>query len=501
LRFADVAAWANVPVGTVIVIFNGADNCYGFTVNESGTGPYFINVNSTSLIQRTGSGATPNGSGGNCGYCGNSYTATGATAWASVMGLGNTADAIQVRCPDCPASEAGFFHGVGYGGSTFDEVNAGTNDLGGAHFSGNGTGRTYELTGTGCGTLGDATGWTRTNAPASGTPPATAGVVGAGVLAWLEGCEVPCCGSFEPPVVVQKHGYRYGFQGQEKDDEMHGATGTSYDFGARIYDPRVGRWLSLDPLAKKYSDLSPYCFVGNNPIAFVDPNGKEIVIHYGDNQSYTYGSNQPVPDDAFVMETVLALNHLIANAQEPERIVESMAISNQFTWSIGQGNATQGANDVYTVPFGAGNTAFTTWDPRAGVRTTSGGVQSLATQLLHEGGHAWLASMRSEIIRAASKLASEAETAEGSQRILDDATKTLNAIDMLMNTQIGEWDEIEERYVIEKFETPYARSQGEGVRDNHRGSFFRTDSPTSTTPQASSVERERPTGAPYADEP
>src|SRR5690606_8974811 len=101
LRFADVAAWANVPVGTVIVLFNGADNCYDFTVNESGTGPYFINANSTSLLQWTGSGATPN-SGGDCDYCGNSYTATGASAWTSVMGLGNTADAIQVRCPDCP---------------------------------------------------------------------------------------------------------------------------------------------------------------------------------------------------------------------------------------------------------------------------------------------------------------------------------------------------------------------------------------------------------------
>ncbi|MBS1570325.1 MAG: hypothetical protein JST45_12930 [Bacteroidetes bacterium] len=62
-----------------------------------------------------------------------------------------------------------------------------------------------------------------------------------------------------------------------KDDEIHGATGTSYDFGARLYDSRIMRWLSLDPLAVDYPDQSPYSFAGNNPIYLVDPNGKEIV--------------------------------------------------------------------------------------------------------------------------------------------------------------------------------------------------------------------------------
>ncbi len=49
--------------------------------------------------------------------------------------------------------------------------------------------------------------------------------------------------------------YRYGFQGQEKDDDLKGE-GNSVDFGARIYDPRVGKFLSLDPMQKKIPDLS-----------------------------------------------------------------------------------------------------------------------------------------------------------------------------------------------------------------------------------------------------
>ena len=60
--------------------------------------------------------------------------------------------------------------------------------------------------------------------------------------------------------------YRYGFNGQEKDDEIKGSTGSSYDFGDRMYDSRLGRWLSLDPLMKKYAALSPYNFTGDNPI-------------------------------------------------------------------------------------------------------------------------------------------------------------------------------------------------------------------------------------------
>ena len=52
-------------------------------------------------------------------------------------------------------------------------------------------------------------------------------------------------------------GYRYGFNGKEKSDEIYGE-GNGYDFGARIQDPRVGRWLSIDPLTKKFPSQSPY---------------------------------------------------------------------------------------------------------------------------------------------------------------------------------------------------------------------------------------------------
>jgi RHS repeat-associated protein len=65
----------------------------------------------------------------------------------------------------------------------------------------------------------------------------------------------------------------------EKDEEVKDA-GNSYDFGARIYDSRLGRWLAVDPLYRKYINLSPYNFVDNSMINFKDPDGNKIEIAY-----------------------------------------------------------------------------------------------------------------------------------------------------------------------------------------------------------------------------
>jgi RHS repeat-associated protein len=74
--------------------------------------------------------------------------------------------------------------------------------------------------------------------------------------------------------------YRYGFNGKEKQDELHGNSGDAYDFGARIYDARLGRWLSVDPEFKRYPFLTPYCGLGNAPIVFIDPGGDILIVAF-----------------------------------------------------------------------------------------------------------------------------------------------------------------------------------------------------------------------------
>jgi RHS repeat-associated protein len=72
--------------------------------------------------------------------------------------------------------------------------------------------------------------------------------------------------------------YRFGFNGKENDNEVKGE-GNQQDYGMRIYDPRLGKFLSVDPLIPKYPELTPYQFASNNPISGVDLDGLEW-LHY-----------------------------------------------------------------------------------------------------------------------------------------------------------------------------------------------------------------------------
>ena len=72
---------------------------------------------------------------------------------------------------------------------------------------------------------------------------------------------------------VANTNYRYGFNGKELDNEVSGTT--TYDYGFRIYNPGLGRFLSVDPLTKSYSFYTPYQFAGNSPIANIDIDGAE----------------------------------------------------------------------------------------------------------------------------------------------------------------------------------------------------------------------------------
>ena len=71
--------------------------------------------------------------------------------------------------------------------------------------------------------------------------------------------------------------YRYGFNGKENDNDIKGE-GNQQDYGMRIYDPRLGRFLSEDPITKEYPELTPYQFASNSPISGIDMDGLEYVM-------------------------------------------------------------------------------------------------------------------------------------------------------------------------------------------------------------------------------
>jgi len=93
--------------------------------------------------------------------------------------------------------------------------------------------------------------------------------------------------------------YRYGFNGKESDFEVKNSGGSSYDYGARMFDPRLGRFLSNDPDFKKFPYYSPYLYAANSPILNIDKDGRFSIRNHYDityNAAISLGYSKEVAD-------------------------------------------------------------------------------------------------------------------------------------------------------------------------------------------------------------
>ena len=178
---------------------------------------------------------------------------------------------------------------------------------------------------------------------------------------------------------------RYGFNGKEFEKGLDWRVN---DFGARMYDPVLGRWGSVDPKAAKFAFQSPFVYCNNNPIYYIDPDGREGIAYidhtnktvnvkavyftevgkYGfsaDNYKQLQGINNTLNSQGYsITDKANALSGYSVKFElqfipvTSEKHAQSFAVSEQ---QLTESNATGGANLIES-GFNIGNSLILTTD-------------------------------------------------------------------------------------------------------------------------------------------
>ena len=178
---------------------------------------------------------------------------------------------------------------------------------------------------------------------------------GSGQIAYYE-AEVLSASDYYPfgfsmPGRIDLNKYRFGFNGKENDSEW--GSQVIQDYGFRIYNPSIGKFLSVDPLAKGYPMLTPYQFASNRPIDGVDLDGKEwkwTALKFLEGQLLGTNRLQKIEDGAInrAIHNIKGLAHMpAAIGMIHDRISQTMA-AHPTTFCI-SGNCDQSFNQQMAI--------------------------------------------------------------------------------------------------------------------------------------------------------
>jgi RHS repeat-associated protein len=247
---------------------------------------------------------------------------------------------------------------------------------------------------------------------------------------------------------------KYRFTGKEVDEE----TGLYY-FGARYYDPRISLWYGVDPMAEKYPSWNSFNYTMNNPIRFIDPNGKDVIVAgEGDEKFIWTPGAKYLGENEFIKTTVKSLNELtsdpkLANMDTKNgeaNVILSFVGSKNPNIEIVKSDQTEASETGTQIQFDPSQVLMV-GSSRDGKNVP--GAVSATTLLGHEFGHAFLAVFEPSL------------------------NSTLEGIDtknMFVDAKLNLQDPAEHSMIL-KLERNIAKSRGEGQRFHSRFLGSQTD--------------------------
>ena len=130
-----------------------------------------------------------------------------------------------------------------------------------------------------------------------------------------------CFGGKMPSRSYNSNAYKYSFNGKEDDQETD-----LEDYGERMYNSALGKFISVDPLDKNYPHFSPYHYAGNNPVAFIDLDGAET------RETATPATNGKLAQDGtapFINAEYLVAKATKANKPSPQPVIQTWSLQSQ----------------------------------------------------------------------------------------------------------------------------------------------------------------------------